>query len=44
MIKNTFNYESPEVKVMEIIAEGVLCESNEAAGYGSFEMYDKESW
>ena len=41
MIKNTFNYESPEVKVMEIIAEGVLCESGETTGTGSFEMYDE---
>lgn len=44
MIKNTFNYESPEVKVMEIIAEGVLCESGETTGTGSFEMYDEINW
>lgn len=40
MIRNT-NYESPEVKVMEIFAEGVLCQS-EVPGYGdgSFNDYD----
>lgn len=41
MIKNTFNYESPEVKVMEIIAEGVLCESG-LEGSGSFNPYGEE--
>ena len=43
MIKNT-NYESPEAKVMEILAEGVLCSSGEAAGNGSFEQYDEIEW
>lgn len=43
MIKNT-NYESPEVKVMEILAEGVLCSSGEGAGIGSFEDYDEIEW
>ena len=44
MIKNT-NYESPETKVMEIMAEGVTCQSG-APGYGngSFEDYDEIEW
>ena len=44
MIKNT-NYESPETKVMEIMAEGVLCQSG-VPGYGncSFEDYDEIEW
>lgn len=44
MIKNTFNYESPEVKVTEIMAEGVLCQSGEAGGAGSFELYEEIDW
>lgn len=40
MIKNT-NYESPEAKVMEILAEGVLCQSD-LGGSGSFNPYDEE--
>ncbi len=38
MIKNT-NYESPETKVMEIMAEGVLCQSGVGGG---FNPYDEE--
>lgn len=45
MIRNTFNYESPEVTVTEIVAEGVLCASQEAGGFGSFEDYgDDINW
>jgi hypothetical protein len=44
MIKNT-NYESPETKVMEIMAEGVLCQSGVPGyGNGSFEDYDEIEW
>lgn len=41
MIRNTFNYESPEVTVTEIVAEGVLCQSG-LEGTGSFNPYDEE--
>lgn len=44
MIKNTFNYESPEVIVTEIMAEGVLCASVPGYGNGSFEQYEEEEW
>lgn len=44
MIRNTFNYESPEVTVTEIVAEGVLCQSGEGAGVGSFEDYGEIEW
>lgn len=44
MIKHTFNYESPEVKVMEIVAEGVLCASGEAGGIGNFSDYEELEW
>ena len=29
MNKNVFNYEAPEVKVVELYAEGVLCASGQ---------------
>lgn len=44
MIKNTFNYESPEVTVTEIVAEGVLCASVPGYGDGSFNDYDEIDW
>lgn len=43
MSKNT-NYESPEVKIMEIISEGILCTSIPGYGDGSFEDYDEIGW
>ena len=44
MIKNT-NYESPETKVMEVMAEGVLGQSGVPGyGNGSFEDYDEIEW
>lgn len=33
MNKNVFNYEAPEVKVVELYAEGVLCASGQLEGW-----------
>ena len=38
------NYETPITEVMEIQAEGVLCESIPGFGEGSFEDYDDINW
>ena len=34
MNTNVFNYEAPEVKVVELYAEGVLCASGQLEGWG----------
>lgn len=41
MLKAIFNYESPEVKVTEILTEGVLCSSGiPGSGSGDINDYD----
>ena len=42
MNKNVFNYEAPEVKVVELYAEGVLCSSLTEGGKGNFGYFDSE--
>ena len=40
MNNNVFNYEAPEVKVVELYAEGVLCSSltdGRSGNFGDFE-------
>ena len=46
MIRNTFNYESPEVTVTEIVAEGVLCASTVGSDLSveKWEEDDPFSW
>lgn len=37
-------YETPEVEVLELVSEGVLCASGEGAGNGIFKDYDEIDW